>query len=500
MINVENHVINVKDNTNIVVNSTNWIESLYDHIETAQNGGWDDDAASCHIDADTLKRPLHDHLMLSSVFLSRLAYVNYEKDIANMIAQHTTTIPLRSISFYKPTHTRTKMVVALDHLDNMFVAFTGSTAVSDVQLDVACGLFEKQFYDREHTLYATIARFEWVYCAVQQLMTIAYRCKAKRLIFTGHSMGANAASWAAIHALNLQRQSAPSPHLGTLSIKCYSFAAASYFHQETRELIDQLERERPHEPIFTTVLNEFDLVPLMSHHPFLMLDFFFIILAFVSMLHTLLYHREPSMFAPLLLLLAVKLPLSYALAKLVDTLYIKCFSIGLLSPNVHLFNAKENRYIATDPMSVESRFKSLLHHLVKLYNIRALFNQDHSCELYYQRVQSQILCSVSGSAANAASNTQHQQLSTNMAHMSTTTSDTVSSYTDTTSNGNGNGADSSSISNHIQYLTHPAHFVVDIVEDERIALLKKRITMKGLGILMIIHMMWVVLSIIILSF
>eukprot|EP01133_Synstelium_polycarpum_P003714 gene3714-4280_t len=305
--------------------NTKWIEAIHGHVVDAMAKNKLSSAAmeAAH------QHPLPEHMLLQTVFLSKFSYITDEPtEYVELLDEHGPSF--RSISIYKPRYTRTKIVVAVDYFDTMYVAFTGSIDERDVILDVACGLQEKLHYRNGHSIYESIARTRWITDAVPNLLAIARAASCRMLVFCGHSMGGSAATAATLRAIQIRGQN----RSNWLPIKCFTFGAPSYFHEATRSHVETLEHLSD-EPIFHTYLHEFDAIPLMSQHPFIHLDFLFI---FVSMISFGLTLANPIAIPKLVL----KLTISYLLLKLIDFIYIRCFSISGLKMD-HAINLYHQR-------------------------------------------------------------------------------------------------------------------------------------------------------------
>ncbi|EGG23464.1 hypothetical protein DFA_05597 [Cavenderia fasciculata] len=273
-----------------------------------------------------------------------------------------------------------------------------------------------------------------------------------------------------------------------LELKCFSFGAASYLDEGTRKHISNIEHLSD-SPIFATYVNEYDTVPMMSHHPLIVLDILYIFLVAFMLVYSFMYPRlHMDRWVWLLYVIAVKLPLPYLLIRLLDLAIARVYSVGLLATNTYTFCERRGHYVETDSHVIQNRYRSLLDHLFKLYNFRLMFAADHSIDLYYQRVMRQTrpnhkiniihfntcnkcLTDNSGLPINNPNNHQSHQ---------------NNSQRDTHRCNNRNNLfriqDIHILSNSINN--------TELFEEEQITLLKKRIVFKGMALILTTYAIW----------
>ncbi|KAN0022154.1 hypothetical protein ACTFIU_004323 [Dictyostelium citrinum] len=434
-------------------------------------------------DFDNILKEKNDKVIIASI-LSKLSYFNDKATILwylELIVKKSHCVEkIKKLYYFKPLHTRTKLLIAFDDEENMYCAFQGTVNSSDLILDVCCGFLEKITYSDQsgpkHSLFSACSRVEWAVSIVNELLMMANRFGKKQLIFTGHSIGGTFAMIPCLEAIKIQKQSmaaagtASSP-LNQIQLKCFTFGSPSFLHMTSKKYLD----ENPQcNEIFENYLNEFDIVPMMSHHPFIFIDFMYIIMCISTFIFTIGYHLSNGglkLFGKTIDQLIynlvypfIMLSIPLLITKLMYVIYQYFFSIGLQSKFTRVYTHSVKRFIFFENVDqdVEFSFKSIKNHVKKLINYKKLILiHDHKLESYLSHLFN------------------HYQIG-----------GLGGSYRD---NGT-NGSDPSNLltSNDIFYLQHYHPETIETTHTQR---MKNKILKKGLLLLGFCHLLWLFLSI-----
>ncbi|EGC38793.1 hypothetical protein DICPUDRAFT_148470 [Dictyostelium purpureum] len=281
----------------------------------------------------------NDRVLISCV-LSKLSYLNDKETILQYLHSQISVThvleKIRKLYYFKPIHTRTKVLIAFDDQNNCYCSFNGTVNSSDLILDISCGFLEKIKFNCDdgvkHSLYSDCDRFEWAVSIVDDLISLTKKLGKKSLIFSGHSMGATFATFACFEAIKLKNKL---DSTNTLELKCYSFGSPSFLHSSCKLFLDS---NPVYNQVFENYLNEYDIVPMMSHYPVIFIDF-----------------------------------------------------IGLLSKYTRVFNHKSGRFIFYESLDTDAEFnfRSIINHVKKLYNYKKfLMIDDHKMDRYLKHLYS----------------------------------------------------------------------------------------------------------------
>ncbi|KAK5582063.1 hypothetical protein RB653_003645 [Dictyostelium firmibasis] len=428
-----------------------------------------------NISFENILKEKNDKVIISSI-LSKLSYFNDKETILwylEMIVKKSHCVEkIKKLYYFKPLHTRTKLLIGFDDEDNMYCAFQGTVNSSDLILDICCGFLEKITYTDQngpkHSLFSACSRVEWAVSIVPELLSIANRFGKKQLIFTGHSIGGTFAMIPCLEAIKIQKQQ---NHLKNIELKCFTFGSPSFLHGSSKKYLD----ENPQcNEIFENYLNEFDIVPMMSHHPFIFIDFMYIIMCISTFIFTIGYHlttggikladKGIDQLIYNLVYPFIMLSIPLLITKLMYVIYQYFFSIGLQSKFTRVYTHSVKKYIFFENVDqdVEFSFKSIKNHVKKLINYKKLILiHDHKLESYLSHLFN------------------HYQIG-----------GLGGSYRE---NGT-NGSDPSNLltSNDIFYLQH---YHPETIETTQTLRMKNKILKKGLLLLGFCHLLWLFLSI-----
>ncbi|KAF2073768.1 hypothetical protein CYY_004937 [Polysphondylium violaceum] len=362
--------------------------------------------------------------ILSSI-LSKLSYFSDLNSITEYIQKNITSNPylgmIKKLYYFKPIHTRNRVLIGLDHFDDLYCCFSGTEHLSDLFIDISCGFLEKIKFDGlsspHHSLYSNISRMDWALSIVENLMIITQELKKNTLIFCGHSIGSTFANFSCLEAIKIKNKyqkqlkklekfnsnnnnnisttdiSSKMIPIHNISLKCFTFGSPSYLHISARNYLDQNSEI---EDIFESFLNEFDIVPMMSHYPFIFIDFFYLLVSIMiftfSILYRLLWSRDiltvqDITFSIIYPIGLIMIPLVFT--QMIYYTYQLLFSSGLQYKNTKVYYHKEKKFIKQKSgREVEFEFRSIFNHLKKLYNLKNLLIVDHSIEQYIQNLLS----------------------------------------------------------------------------------------------------------------
>ncbi|KAM9978053.1 hypothetical protein ACTFIY_011799 [Dictyostelium cf. discoideum] len=439
-------------------------------------------------DFDKILKEKNDKVIIASI-LSKLSYFNDKATILwylELIVKKSHCVEkIKKLYYFKPLHTRTKLLIAFDDEENMYCAFQGTVNSSDLILDVCCGFLEKITFSYQngpkHSLFSACSRVEWAQSIVSELLMMANRFGKKQLIFTGHSIGGTFAMIPCLEAIKIQKQSIGNSNttpntvgqirLDHIQLKCFTFGSPSFLHITSKKYLD----ENPQcNEIFENYLNEFDIVPMMSHHPFIFIDFMYIIMCISTFIFTVGYHvsngglklygKTIDQLIYNLVYPFIMLSIPLLITKLMYVIYQYFFSIGLQSKftRVYTHSLKKFIFFENSDQDVEFSFKSIKNHVKKLINYKKLILiHDHKLESYLSHLFNHYQIGGSGG-----------------------------SYRD---NGT-NGSDPSNLltCNDIFYLQH---YHPETIETTHTLRMKNKILKKGLLLLGFCHLLWLFLSI-----
>ncbi|KYQ89588.1 hypothetical protein DLAC_09543 [Tieghemostelium lacteum] len=320
-----------------------------------------------------------DRFVMSSI-LSKASYFKTREEIENVLESYTAILPpsssnvIEKLYSFQPCHSSNKVIVAMDRMDNMYCAFSGTENTTDLALDVACGFMEKIHLHKPHSLYNTINRYDWITTIIEDLCLLSVKCGRKNLVFTGHSIAGLKALCSILTALEIQSENQIVKSSG-LSFKYITFGGPSYLHQEALKTLQDNQQ-----PMFYSFINEFDIVPVISHHVYIFIDLLSLVLIMVYTLVGSILSRSIPTFYQLSIL-----SIPFLLVKLWQYVYTLIFDNGYQPPCSLYYNSKNSVYDQLH--NVECQFTNNINNIKRLWNLdKFVLAKDHLIDCYIERM------------------------------------------------------------------------------------------------------------------